>query len=75
MMRMKIFSMRVSHSSYLAYCCLEHHRRRVVEYAIRNLKEDPYVLGERGLSGEAETQSQEKLRVLVVVQIFSLTQL
>ena len=67
MMRIKIFSMRVSHSSYLAYCCLKHHRRRVVEYAIRNLKEGPYILGERGLSGEAGTQGQEKLWVLIVL--------
>ena len=65
-------SMRVSHSSYLPYCCyLERRRGRVAEYAIRNLDGDPYASGERGLSGGAGTQSQVKLWVLV--QIFSLT--
>ena len=60
-------SMRPSHSSSLPHCHLEHHRGRIVEYAIRNLYGDPYVMGERGLSGVvAGTLGQVKLWVLVV---------
>lgn len=52
-------SMGTSYSSYLPYC---------------HLDGDPYVSGEGGLSGRAETQGQVKLGVLVV-QIFSLAPL
>lgn len=57
--------MRVNHSSYLPYYYLEHHRGRVVEYAIINLDGDPYVSGERGLLGGAGTQGKVELWVLV----------
>ena len=62
-------SMWASHSSYLPYCYLEHHRGRVVEYAIRNLDGDPYASGERGLSFEAGTHGRVKLWVLDVQKI------
>ena len=55
-------SMRVSHSSYLPYCCyLKHYWGRVAEYATRNLDGDPYASGERGLSGGDVTHGQAKL--------------
>ena len=47
-----------------------HHRERVVEYAIRNLDGDPYVPGERGLSGGAGTQGQVNMWALIVQLFF-----
>ena len=59
-------SMGASHSSYLPYCYFEHHRGRIVEYAVINFDGDPYVLGERGLSGGVGTQGWVDLWVLDV---------
>jgi hypothetical protein len=54
--------MRASRPGHLPYCYLEHHRGRVVEYplAIINLGGDPYVSGERSLSGGAVARGQVK---------------
>ena len=62
--------MRASQSSHLPYCYLEDRRRRVVEYAIRNLDGGPYASGEKGLSGGAG--AQVKLWILII-KLFSLT--
>ena len=53
--------MKVTHSGHLPYFYLEHHRGKVVEYAIRNLEVDPYASGKRGLLGGVESRCHLKL--------------
>ena len=53
--------MKVSHSGHLPYFYSEHHRGKVVEYAIRNLDVDPYEWGEMGSSDGAGSRSHVKL--------------
>ena len=59
--------MRASQSSHLPYCYLEDRRRRVVEYAIRNLDGGPYASGEKGLLGGAGTRGQV---MMLIVKLF-----
>jgi hypothetical protein len=59
-------------ASQLPYCYLEHHRRRVVEYAIRNLEGDPYASGGRDLWGGDGARGQA-LWALVVTLTFNNT--